>query len=185
MIFNIKDIKLIPNLISIFRLLLTIPFIYIFITINDIDKRNHLIILLIVIAFISDISDGFLARKLNQVTELGKIIDPIADKTLVAIIVFFFWKLNYIDNIYFILILLRDITILSGGLIISKISKKIVMSDYIGKITVFLIGIFFIFILMGFNNENLVYNVFYYLTLIMSLISLINYSLKAIKTISN
>lgn len=184
MIINIKDIKLIPNIISIFRLLLAIPFIYIFLTINTINKRNELILFFIILAFLSDITDGFLARKLNQVSELGKIIDPFADKTLVTIIVFFFWKLNYVDNIYFIIIVLRDILILFGGIFVSKLTNKILMSDYIGKITVFSIGLFFIIVLLGFNKDYFIYYFFYYFSLFMSFVSLINYGLKAIKIIS-
>lgn len=184
MMFNFKDIKLIPNIISSFRLLLTIPLCIIFIFIDDISLRNNLLIFLIIIAFLSDISDGYVARKYNQVSEFGKIIDPLADKVLVFLFVLFFWKLNYINNFYFLIIILRDFLILIGGIFVSRKINKVVSSDYIGKGTVFMIGLNFLFILLNFTS-NIIYKFFYFLSVILIFISFINYLIKSIKLIKN
>lgn len=185
MIFNFNQLKLIPNILSSFRLLLIIPVIYIFENVQNLELRNNLLIFIIIIAFISDISDGFIARKFNQISDLGKIIDPVADKSLVATFVIFFWKNNLIPNYYFILILLRDIFILIGGLFISKKSKIIVMSDIIGKLTVFFIGLFFLIILLNNNQNTFIYKFLLILSSIMCFISLLNYFIKSFKLLKS
>ncbi|MCX7876299.1 MAG: CDP-alcohol phosphatidyltransferase family protein [Melioribacteraceae bacterium] len=183
MIINFKEIKLIPNIISTFRLLLLVPLIIIFEYVTNPFYRNNLLLILIFIAFLSDISDGFIARKFNQISELGKIIDPFADKILVAIFVFYFWKLNYLPTFYILIILLRDLLILIGGILISKKINNIVMSDYIGKLTVFSIGVFFIVILTIGDLNSIFYDILLYFTTIMIFVSFINYSIKSYKLI--
>ena len=72
----------IPNSITLFRLILTA----IFIAAVSFDSpwAHHIALVTFVIAAISDWLDGYLARKLDLVTSLGKLLDPLADKILVA-----------------------------------------------------------------------------------------------------
>lgn len=72
----------IPNSITVFRLVLTA----LFIAAASFDSpwAYHTALVTFVIAAISDWLDGYLARKLNLVTSLGKLLDPLADKILVA-----------------------------------------------------------------------------------------------------
>ena len=73
----------VPNLITYFRFILVVPFVIFFLKENYILGRHN-----DRSVGLSDCFDGLLARKLNQVTSLGKILDPIADKvTLVAVAV--------------------------------------------------------------------------------------------------
>lgn len=71
-----------PNSITVARLVLTAVFV---VAASVGNHTGHLIALLaFVLAAISDFLDGYLARKLNLVTSLGKLLDPLADKILVA-----------------------------------------------------------------------------------------------------
>ena len=72
----------IPNSITVFRLILTALFIAA--ASFDAPWAYHTALVTFVIAAISDWLDGYLARKLNLVTSLGKLLDPLADKILVA-----------------------------------------------------------------------------------------------------
>lgn len=73
----------VPNIISSFRVAL-IPLIVYFFSF-DFDQSNLIASILLIVATLSDILDGYIARKFNQHTLLGSILDPIADKLLVII----------------------------------------------------------------------------------------------------
>ncbi len=72
----------IPNFITVFRLVLTA--IFIAATTFNAAWAYHTALITFTVAAISDWADGYLARKLNRVTTLGKLLDPLADKILVA-----------------------------------------------------------------------------------------------------
>lgn len=74
-----KDIFTVPNLMGYFRLLLIPVFLYIYCTAED-NKDYYLAAVVVGISGITDFLDGFVARKFNQITELGKVLDPLADK---------------------------------------------------------------------------------------------------------
>ncbi len=69
------------------------------------------------IAAITDILDGYLARKFNQVTEFGKIIDPLADKIAIGAIIIKLFIIGVIPLYYFFMIIVRDVLIFLGGII--------------------------------------------------------------------
>ncbi|MCI0706766.1 MAG: CDP-alcohol phosphatidyltransferase family protein [Ignavibacteriae bacterium] len=91
---------------------------------------------LIVVAIISDVLDGYLARKLHQVSELGKVIDPLADK-IAAITVTLVLAWTGDMPVWFVaLVVLRDVLILFGGIYIQKKKNIVVQSNWLGKLAV-------------------------------------------------
>ena len=95
--------------------------------------------------YITDLLDGYLARKLNQVSELGKIIDPLADKIAVGAIAILMFINGLIPLWFIAVVLIRDILILAFGLILKSRKKIVLMSNYPGKIAVFTIGLALVF----------------------------------------
>ncbi|MCX6167936.1 MAG: CDP-alcohol phosphatidyltransferase family protein [Ignavibacteriales bacterium] len=176
---TLREIYLLPNLISLFRLLLFIPFILFFNLMRDEDYYRYYILVLILIAFVSDLLDGYTARKTNQISELGKIIDPLADKVLVALIVINLFMLNMIPAFYFWLIILRDILIFLGGLYVKKKIGKVLPSNMLGKATVFSIGIFIIITLLRLDQLSIVYQGVMIISITLCFASLIGYLLRA------
>ena len=67
----------IPNLLTIFRLFLVPVFVLVYIYVNPIFA-----LIIFILAGFTDVLDGYIARKFNLITDLGKILDPLADKTL-------------------------------------------------------------------------------------------------------
>ena len=100
----------VPNIISFLRIVFIIPFIIFF------QKTEYITAFsFIVLSGISDCLDGFLARKLNQVSELGKMLDPVADKlTLVAVIICLGTIMPPIVPLVVALVV-KDISMLLGG----------------------------------------------------------------------
>jgi len=125
----------IPNLITTLRGL-SVP---VFIMAIHYSKPD-LALLIFLLASISDAVDGFLARRLNQVTRVGVIIDPIADKALIdsGFLMLSFNK-HVIPVWLSILVISRDAFIVVGAWLLTAFGKiEKVKPDLVGKLTAFL-----------------------------------------------
>ena len=74
-----KEIVTIPNLLSLFRLILLPVYVHIYMTATT-DKQFLVAGSIMVLSCLTDLFDGKIARSFNQITNLGKILDPLADK---------------------------------------------------------------------------------------------------------
>ena len=124
-------LKLVPNLLSLSRILLLIPLIY-FIRSNAITQ----IIVFCILMIASDYLDGFLARKWRTVTATGRILDPLADKICISSVGVALVLFREFPLMLLIALLLRDLIILSGSIFIIKKTNDIPSSNYTGKIAV-------------------------------------------------
>lgn len=146
----------IPNLISLIRILLITPFVVFFL-----DKEYLVATIIIVVSGISDCFDGMIARKFNQESELGKILDPLADKlTLLAVGVCIVVVEPYFLPIVVILVA-KDVLMLIGS---SKVVKKGIIvpkSMWYGKLgtVLFYVSVTFIVLVEVLQNaeEPIVY----------------------------
>ena len=102
----------IPNLISIFRILLVWP-----VVIALLNDDYGLALLLFAIAGISDGIDGFLARYNGWVSRLGAILDPLADKLLMTSVYIVLAWLGHFPWWLTVLVIGRDVLIIGGGLV--------------------------------------------------------------------
>jgi len=178
-----KDIFLVPNLISIFRFIL-IPFIAFFLIYYP--QSTIIISILLLLSFISDILDGWVARKFSMVSDLGKIIDPLADKLTVIVIATILFLNTRIPTWFFLVVILRDLLILLFGLILRKIKGITLMSNYPGKIAVLGIGIILLLTIINGENYELLFNIvslLYYIVTILILYSSLLYFLRFLETL--
>ncbi len=142
---KLKDVLLIPNLISILRVLLVVP--YFFMVKMPVPPLALLIIVSVVI-IASDFLDGILARKLNQTSDLGMILDPIGDKAILVATMIALFMIERIDIFLLILLIGKDLLILIGGIILTKKEKAVNPSNVFGKYTTtFLAFGFFVYII--------------------------------------
>ena len=101
-----------------------------------------------VLAFLTDVLDGFLARTFNWVTPVGKLLDPLADKlmAITALIVILIGKwegsLFWIYLTLVILVVVKEILMVIGGMIMLK-QRKVAYSDWYGKTAtgIFTVGV--------------------------------------------
>ncbi len=124
----------VSNGLSILRLLLAIP-IVLFLEQRTAGARISAGVLCL-IAAASDFLDGWLARRLNEVTTAGKILDPIADKIAVALVAAFMTAQDLIPLWYFLAVVIRDVLILGGGLYLRGTRGTVLQSNIVGKWTV-------------------------------------------------
>ena len=179
-----KEIFTISNLVSLFRLLLVIPTIYFLSQIGEHEEFRIVVIILFFIAYLSDLLDGFLARKFNEITEFGKIIDPLADKIFVIGVILQLYISGEITHFYFWIVLLRDVIIIIGGLIVSKTIGKVLPSNLLGKITVASIAVFLLAVIIGVKEIPLLFNILQYGSILLSFASVLGYGLRAYETIT-
>lgn len=179
----------IPNALTMLRLVLIPVFVVVFFnTPRDQDKIAALVIF--AVASITDMFDGMLARKLNQITDFGKLFDPLADKLMVvtsmvcqAIIGVFPWAAIAV-------VAAKELIMFFGGMFM--LSKGVVVySNYWGKTA----QVFFIVsLLLSFFHPSLVKGnvclfgitidiLLLWVTVVLALAALIVYATGAIKTL--
>ena len=164
-------LRFIPNLISLVRISLVIP-----IVLNLLAGKYILALILFAIASISDAMDGFLARFFKWQTDLGKILDPVADKLLMIGSITALWLNQIVPLSVFVIFVLRDLLILLGAAFEMSITEKTPSPNLIGKITtasqiIYILGL----IIFEIFNVNINVLIFHFLIGSISLFSLISY----------
>ena len=135
----------VPNMLSVIRLLMVPVFVCLFLSGNVVPA-----IVVFVLAGATDVLDGYIARKYNCISTLGKILDPLADKLLQLSAFTCLWLEDYVlwwmPLIYFI----KELATALGALFIFRKSKFVVKSNIFGKLaTVFVFGAVFVIALFG------------------------------------
>ncbi len=132
-----KELFLVSNLFSLFRVLI-IPVLWHYIS-QPAEKSAYIALAILIIAGISDGLDGYLARKLNQISQLGMILDPLADKILALALVVLLAIYRDFPDWLAVLIVGRDILILAAAAVLLKGSQVVVPSSITGKYAFFFI----------------------------------------------
>lgn len=129
-----KEIFSIPNILTYIRMLLIPVFVYLFIHAGE-YKDYYLVGLIIFLSGLTDLFDGFIARKFNQITELGKMIDPLADKlTQLAIVLCLLFRYPYMW-ILVTFFVIKELFLGINGLILLKQGKKLDGAKWFGKLS--------------------------------------------------
>ncbi|GAB4368973.1 MAG: CDP-alcohol phosphatidyltransferase family protein [Calditrichia bacterium] len=130
-IFKNRHVWTFSNFLSFLRLILGI-FLYFLL----IDRQTLPAIFIGIIAIISDYADGYIARKRNEVSDLGKILDPLADKVAVGLSSIALHSAFGMPLWIVLLIIGRDILILMGSLILMGKVEQVIQAELPGKIAV-------------------------------------------------
>ena len=127
-----------PNKLTIFRVILIVPFIILLLGgqagwFGDNTFVTDMIALAIfIIASLTDLIDGKIARKYNLITDFGKFMDPLADKLLVCSAMIALIEMNRIPSWVVIIIIAREF-IISGFRLIASDNGVVIAASYWGK----------------------------------------------------
>ena len=120
----------IPNILSLLRIVILVPFV-VFVVKEDYIRAG----LVLVFSGLTDLFDGYLARKLNQRTRFGEMLDPTADKlTLMTVMICVSIKFPTVFPFMLILII-KEILMLGAGAILLNLKKDPPASKWYGKIS--------------------------------------------------
>ncbi len=171
-----KDIFLISNFLSILRLMLVIPIALLLF--RSSDTARYIAVLIGIIAVITDGLDGYFARKYNQITDLGKIIDPLADKILMGVVSLICVIKNFMPIFFFMLLLSRDIIILMGGLYLKNKKRIIPQSNMLGKVTAGVVAFYLLISILFYPQQYVLRNVFLWIGSILIIVSFVQYAIR-------
>lgn len=167
-----------PNKITIIRVCM-IPLFLVLYLIPSIPYSNVLAGIVFILASLTDALDGHIARKYHLITNFGKFADPLADKLLVsaALICFVEYKLV---PVWIIIVIISREFIISGFRLVASDNGVVIAASYWGKFKTTSQMIMSILLIFNLENDifNIVEEIFIYLSLILTVISLVDYLYK-------
>ncbi len=132
--FSKKDLWTIPNILCYIRFLLIPAFVVLYIKATTPSEYLRAAVI-VLISGMTDFLDGFIARRYDMITELGKIIDPIADKLTQASLIFvLIVKIKWM-YLLLVMFLLLQIFLVVAGLVMLKKGTKLNGSKWFGKVS--------------------------------------------------
>lgn len=167
-----------PNLITIIRIFLMPLYLYFFYS----DMENGFIYagIIFIIAGISDVLDGYIARNFDMKTKLGALLDPLADKIVVFTILISFTHKGIIPSWILLAMGLKEVIMILGGAFLYLFGERqVVPSNIYGKVATVLFYVSIVTFVIGLP-ENISRNLLS-LTVVLNIIAFLNYLIIFIK----
>ena len=168
-----------PNKLTIFRVIL-IPFFFFFLLAPYFPEYGKYIATAIfIVASLTDMADGKIARKYNLVTNFGKFMDPLADKLLVCSAMICLVEIDRLAAWIVIVIIAREF-IISGFRLVASDNGIVIAASYWGKFKTTFQMLMIIALILDFQNRyfQMLATALTYIALILTVVSLIDYIAK-------
>ena len=164
-----KEIWTIPNLLSLFRLLLIPVYVYIYLNAGDNVVNYYIAAAILAVSCLTDMIDGQIARRFHMITNLGKILDPLADKVLVLAAMCFFVENGQMPGWVVAIVLFREFAV-SGLRLIAVEQSRVIAAAWSGKIKTAstMVGLCAMMLFSGNSLVNLICTVVILLTTVYS-----------------
>ena len=166
-----------PNKLTIFRVILIIPFVIIMLSNFLGDASKWVALAIFIIASLTDLLDGKIARKYNLVTNFGKFMDPLADKLLVSAAMICLVEMGKIPSWIVIVIISREF-IISGFRLIASDNGVVIAASYWGKFKTVFQMVMVILMIADISQIQILTTVIMWVALVLTVISLIDYLIK-------
>lgn len=179
-----------PNKLTMFRVILIVPFVVLLLGGNagwfgeNLLIPNMIALAVFIIASLTDMADGKIARKYNLITNFGKFMDPLADKLLVCSALIALVELDRIPSWVVIIIISREF-IISGFRLVASDNGVVIAASYWGKFkTAFQMVMVCLMIVnvpgveLWFPWLNILTQAVMWIALVLTVVSLIDYLMK-------
>lgn len=168
-----------PNKLTILRMVLIIPFVACMLVPGLGESGMYASVVLFVIASLTDLLDGKIARKYGLVTNFGKFMDPLADKLLVASALICLTSQGSLAAWISIIIISREF-IISGFRLVASDNGIVIAASYWGKFKTTFQMAMIVMLILNFDNGayQICATIVTYVALILTLVSLIDYIAK-------
>ena len=171
-----------PNKLTLLRVIM-IPFFVVFMLMEGMAGARYIALALFVVASFTDFLDGNIARKRNLVTNFGKFMDPLADKLLVCSALICLIETGQLPTWYVIIIIAREF-IISGFRLIASDNGIVIAASYWGKFKTVSQMILIILMILNISALSLVTSLFYWIALVLTVVSLVDYVKKNFQVLS-
>lgn len=170
-----------PNKLTVFRVILIVPFVILLLggqMFGEIASITDYIALgIFIIASLTDMLDGKIARKYNLVTNFGKFMDPLADKLLVCAALICLIELDRIPAWIVIIIISREF-IISGFRLIAADNRVVIAANYWGKFKTTFQMIMVCLMIANLDALTVLTQIVMWIALALTVISLVDYILQ-------
>ena len=177
----LKELNL-PNKLTIFRVILIVPFIILLLGGQagwfgeNTFVTDMIALAIFIIASLTDLIDGKIARKYNLITDFGKFMDPLADKLLVCSAMIALIEMNRIPS-WVVIIIAREF-IISGFRLIASDNGVVIAASYWGKFKTTFQMVMICLMIANFPQLQILTNIIMWIALILTVVSLIDYLVK-------
>lgn len=162
----------IPNMLTVLRIILVPIYLYLFYT----SGGNHLFYAgtVFIIAGITDILDGYIARKYDQSTDIGAALDPLADKLMTFAVLISFTSAKLIPSWILKILGFKEIVMITGGFILYLFKgNQVLPSNKFGKVAT--ISFYMAILSVVFKAPYIFVKALFIVTVSLNLIAFINY----------
>ena len=171
-----------PNKLTVLRVIL-VPFFVLFLLAADYmgPFSPYIALIIFIVASLTDMLDGKIARKYNLITNFGKFMDPLADKLLVCSAMICLVDLKLIP-VWVVLIIIAREFIISGFRLVASDNGIVIAASYWGKFKTTFQMLMVIVIIFNINLQlgwlNILGTILIYVALVLTVVSLIDYIAK-------
>ncbi|MDL2206451.1 CDP-diacylglycerol--glycerol-3-phosphate 3-phosphatidyltransferase [Eubacteriales bacterium OttesenSCG-928-N13] len=161
-----------PNALTILRILMIPLFVWTYYCVSPVVA-----IVVYLLASITDFFDGYLARKWNQITNFGKLADPLADKLMTITLLVCLADTDYVAWWLVIVMIAKELLMMIGALLMLR-RKVVVYANMYGKVAtvLFIVAIVLVFPWHPVNVMSTIGNILIYVALGLSLLSMAIYA---------
>ena len=178
-----------PNKLTVFRVILIVPFVLIllggyaqwdwFMTLfgGILEYTDYIALGLFIVASLTDLLDGKIARKYNLVTNFGKFMDPLADKLLVCAALICLIELERIPSWIVIIIISREF-IISGFRLVAADNQVVIAASYWGKFKTTFQMVMVCLMIANMDALSLLTQIVMWIAVVLTIVSLVDYLVK-------